>query len=64
MADSTLEKSNNIVQHINRLIKKKNIAENEDSLRDLWENIKCHSILIIGVPEDSQKLSQYDTGEE
>ena len=30
---------------------KKKIARNEDSLRDLWENIKCNSILITGVPE-------------
>ena len=24
---------------------------NEDSLRDLWDNIKCTNICIIGVPE-------------
>ena len=32
-------------------MQKKKIARNEDSLRDLWENIKCNSILIISVPE-------------
>ena len=27
----------------------------EDSLRDLWENIKCTNIEIIGVPEEEEK---------
>ena len=27
----------------------------EDSLRDLWENIKCTNIRIIGVPEGEKK---------
>ena len=27
----------------------------EDSLRDLWDNIKCTNIQIIGVPEEEQK---------
>ena len=26
----------------------------EDSLRDLWENIKCTNIRIIGVPEEEK----------
>ena len=32
--------------------KKKN---NEDSLRDLWDNIKCTNICIIGVPEGEER---------
>ena len=28
----------------------KRMKRNEDSLRDLWENIKCSNIRIIGVP--------------
>ena len=31
--------------------KEKRMKRNEDSLRDLWDNIKCTNILIIGVPE-------------
>ena len=31
--------------------KEKRMKRNEDSLRDLWENIKCNNIRIIGVPE-------------
>ena len=27
----------------------------EDSLRDLWDNIKCTNIQIIGVPEEEKK---------
>ena len=31
----------------------------EDSLRDLWDNIKCSNILIIGIPEDEEKKKGY-----
>ena len=27
----------------------------EDSLRDLWDNIKCTNIQIIGFPEEEEK---------
>ena len=29
----------------------KRMKKNEDSLRDLWDNIKCTNICIIGIPE-------------
>ena len=31
------------------------MERNEDSLRDLWDNIKCTNILIIGFPEGEEK---------
>ena len=31
-----------------------------DSLRDLWDNIKCTNIRVIGVPEEEEKKKQYE----
>ena len=31
--------------------KEKRTKRNEDNLRDLWDNVKCPNIRIIGVPE-------------
>ena len=35
--------------------KEKRMTRIEDSLRDLWDNIKCTNIRIIGVPEEEEK---------
>ena len=35
--------------------KEKRMKRIEDSLRDLWDNIKCTIIRIIGVPEEEEK---------
>ena len=35
--------------------KDKRMKRNEDSLRDLWDNIKCNNIRIIGVPEGEER---------
>ena len=31
------------------------MKRNEDSLKDLWDNIKCTNISIIGVPEGEER---------
>jgi len=35
--------------------KVKRMKRSEDSLRDLWDNIRCINIRIIGVPEEEKK---------
>ena len=35
--------------------KEKRMKRNEDSLRDLWDNIKCNNIHIIGVPKGEKR---------
>ena len=35
--------------------KEKRIKRNEDNLRDLWDNVKCPNIRIIGVLEEEGK---------
>ena len=34
--------------------KEKRVKRNEDSPRNLWDNIKCTTIWIIGVPEEEK----------
>ena len=40
--------------------KEKWIKRNEDNLRDLWENVKCPNIWIIGVPEEEDKKKDHE----
>ena len=35
--------------------KEKRMKRNENRLRDLWDNIKCKNICIIGVPEGEER---------
>ena len=41
-------------------IKEKRIKRNEDNLRDLWDNVKCPNIRIIGVPEEEDKKKGHE----
>ena len=38
----------------------KRMKRTEDSLRDLWENIKCTNIQTIGVPEEEDKQKDHE----
>jgi len=40
--------------------KVKRMKRTEDSPRDLWDNIKCTNIRIIGVPEEEEKKKGYE----
>jgi len=40
--------------------KEKRIKRNEDNLRDLCDNVKCHNIRIIGVPEEEDKKKDHE----
>src|SRR5574337_316923 len=40
--------------------KVKRMKRTEDSLRDLWDNIKCTNIQIIGVPDEEEKKKAYE----
>ena len=40
--------------------KVKGMKRTEDSLRDLWDNIKHTNIQIIGVPEEEEKKKGYE----
>ena len=37
----------------------KRMKRTEDSFRDLWDNIKCTNIRIIGLPEEEEKKKEY-----
>ena len=40
--------------------KKEKKKRNEDNLRDLWDNVKCPNIQIIGVPEEEDKKKGHE----
>ena len=40
--------------------KEKRMKRNEDNFRDLWDNVKCPNIRIIGVPEEEDKKKDHE----
>ena len=40
--------------------KEKRMKRNEGNLRDLWDNVKCLNISIIGVPEEEDKKKGHE----
>ena len=40
--------------------KERRIKRNEDNLRDLWDNVKCPNIRIIGAPEEEDKKKDHE----
>ena len=50
MVEITSEEQNNV----------KRMKRTEDSLRDLWDNIKHTNIQITGVPEEEEKKKGYE----
>ena len=40
--------------------KEKRIKRNEDNLRDLWNNVQCPNIRIIGIPEEEDKKKGHE----
>ena len=40
--------------------KEKRIKRNEGNLRDLWDNVKCANIWIIGVSEEEDKKKDHE----
>ena len=40
--------------------KETQIKRNEDNLRDLWDNVRCHRSRIIGVPEEEDKKKDHE----
>ena len=39
--------------------KGKRMKRIEDSLRDIWDNIKCTNIRVIGVPEEEKQKERH-----
>ena len=60
-AEQTSELENKMVEITSEQQNKvKRMKRTKDSLRDLWDNIKCTSIWIIGVPEEEKKNKGYE----
>ena len=47
------------INETERKKEKKRIKRNVVNLRDLWDNVKCPNIRIIGVPEEEDKKKDH-----
>ena len=63
-ANSTIQKAEERISKVeDRLVeitdveqkREKRLKRNEDSRRDLWDNVKCNNVHIIGVPEEEKE---------
>ena len=54
LEDKTVETTSEEQNRVERM------KRTEDSLRGLWDNIKCTNIQIIGVPEEEEKKKGYE----
>ena len=61
-AEDRISEVENRMVEINESERKKEkiIQRNEANLRDLQDNIKCHNIQIIGVPEEEDKKKDHE----
>ena len=48
------------INEAERKKEKKRIKRSEDNLRDLWDNVKCLNIRIIGVPGEKDKKKDHE----
>ena len=54
-AEDTISEVEDRMVEINETERKKEKkTRNEDNLRDLWDNVKCPNIQIIGIPEEDK----------
>ena len=62
-ANSRIQEAERINEVEDRLVeimdeeqkREKRLKTNEESLRELWDNVKCTNIRIIGVPEGEER---------
>ena len=56
-AEDRINKVEDKMVEINEAERKKEkiVKRNVDNLRDLWDNVKCSDIQVIGVPEEDKK---------
>ena len=63
-AEDRISEMEDRMVEINEAERKKRIKRNDDNLRDLWDNVKCHNILLLGVSEEDKKKGHEEILEE